>query len=48
MRAVELIRKKRDSGELSREELSFSRFRLYAGDIPDIKWQRAHGRWSRG
>src|SRR3981189_2409345 len=49
MRAVDLIRKKRDSGELSREELSFLVSGYTRGDIPDYQmaaWLMAV--WIRG
>src|SRR5438552_15161444 len=37
MRAVDLIRKKRDSGELSREEINFLVSGYTRGDIPDYQ-----------
>ena len=40
MRAVDLIRKKRDSGELSREEIEFLVSGYTRGEIPITKWQR--------
>jgi thymidine phosphorylase len=49
MRAVDLIRKKRDSGELSREELGFLVSGYTRGDIPDYQmaaWLMAV--WIRG
>jgi len=49
MRAVDLIRKKRDSGELSREELSFLVSGYARGEIPDYQmaaWLMAV--WIRG
>jgi pyrimidine-nucleoside phosphorylase len=49
MRAVDLIRKKRDSGELSREELSFLVSGHTRGEIPDYQmaaWLMAV--WIRG
>jgi len=49
MRAVDLIRKKRDSGEHSREEINFSNLRLHTGEIPDYQmsaWLMAA--WIRG
>jgi len=49
MRAVDLIRKKRDSGELSREELSFLVSGYTRGEIPDYQmaaWLMAV--WIRG
>src|SRR5882724_868360 len=49
MRAVDLIRKKRDSGELSREELSFLVSGYTRGDVPDYQmaaWLMAV--WIRG
>src|SRR5437588_2860598 len=49
MRAVDLIRKKRDSGELSREEINFLVSGYTRGDIPDYQmaaWLMAV--WIRG
>ena len=49
MRAVDLIRKKRDSGELSREEIDFLVSGYTAGEIPDYQmaaWLMAV--WIRG
>src|SRR2546422_11232204 len=49
MRAVDLIRKKRDSGELSREEIEFLVSGYTRGDIPDYQmaaWLMAV--WIRG
>lgn len=49
MRAVDLIRKKRDSGELSREEIDFLISGYTRGDIPDYQmaaWLMAA--WIRG
>src|ERR1700693_2376055 len=49
MRAVDLIRKKRDSGELSREEINFLVSGYTRGDIPDYQmaaWLMAV--WLRG
>jgi pyrimidine-nucleoside phosphorylase len=49
MRAVDLIRKKRDSGELSREEISFLVSGYTRGEIPDYQmaaWLMAT--WIRG
>jgi pyrimidine-nucleoside phosphorylase len=49
MRAVDLIRKKRDSGELSREEISFLVSGYTRGEIPDYQmaaWLMAV--WIRG
>jgi pyrimidine-nucleoside phosphorylase len=49
MRAVDLLRKKRDSGELSREEISFLVSGYTRGDIPDYQmaaWLMAV--WIRG
>jgi pyrimidine-nucleoside phosphorylase len=49
MRAVDLIRKKRDSGELSREEIDFLISGYTRGDIPDYQmaaWLMAV--WIRG
>jgi pyrimidine-nucleoside phosphorylase len=49
MRAVDLIRKKRDSGELSREEIDFLVSGYTRGDIPDYQmaaWLMAV--WIRG
>jgi len=49
MRAVDLIRKKRDSGELSREEITFLVSGYTRGDIPDYQmaaWLMAV--WIRG
>ena len=49
MRAVDLIRKKRDSGELSREEINFLVTGYTRGDIPDYQmaaWLMAV--WIRG
>src|SRR5205809_270821 len=49
MRAVDLIRKKRDSGELSREEINFLVSGYTYGDIPDYQlaaWLMAV--WIRG
>jgi pyrimidine-nucleoside phosphorylase len=49
MRAVDLIRKKRDSGELSREEISFLISGYTRGEIPDYQmaaWLMAT--WIRG
>ncbi len=49
MRAVDLIRKKRDSGELSREEINFLVSGYTSGDIPDYQmaaWLMAV--WIRG
>jgi pyrimidine-nucleoside phosphorylase len=49
MRAVDLIRKKRDSGELSREEISFLVCGYTRGEIPDYQmaaWLMAV--WIRG
>src|SRR6266849_6636149 len=49
MRAVDLIRKKRDSGELSREEIAFLVSGYTRGDIPDYQmaaWLMAV--WIRG
>ena len=49
MRAVDLIRKKRDSGELSREEIDFLVSRYTGGEIPDYQmaaWLMAV--WIRG
>src|SRR5438309_8491636 len=49
MRAVDLIRKKRDSGELSREEIDFLVSGYTRGDIPDYQmaaWLMAV--WLRG
>ena len=49
MRAVDLIRKKRDSGELSREEIDFLISGYTRGDIPDYQmsaWLMAT--WLRG
>ena len=37
MRAVDLIRKKRDSGELSREEINFLVSGYTRGEIPDYQ-----------
>ena len=49
MRAVDLIRKKRDSGELSREEINFLVSGYTCGEIPDYQmaaWLMAV--WIRG
>jgi len=49
MRAVDLIRKKRDSGELSREEINFLVSGYTRGEIPDYQmaaWLMAV--WIRG
>jgi len=49
MRAVDLIRKKRDSGEHSREEIDFLISGYTRGDIPDYQmaaWLMAT--WIRG
>jgi len=49
MRAVDLIRKKRDSGEHSREEIDFLISGYIRGDIPDYQmssWLMAT--WIRG
>src|SRR5258708_26529029 len=49
MRAVDLIRKKRDSGELSREEINFLVSGYTHGEIPDYQmaaWLMAV--WIRG
>ena len=49
MRAVDLIRKKRDSGEHSREEIEFLVSGYTRGDIPDYQmaaWLMAT--WLRG
>ena len=49
MRAVDLIRKKRDSGEHSREEIDFLVSGYTRGDIPDYQmaaWLMAA--WMRG
>src|SRR5262249_58462192 len=49
MRAVDLIRKKRDSGEHSREEINFLVSAYTRGDIPDYQmsaWLMAA--WIRG
>ena len=49
MRAVDLIRKKRDSGEHSREEIDFLVSGYTRGDIPDYQmaaWLMAA--WLRG
>ena len=49
MRAVDLIRKKRDSGEHSREEIDFLVSGYTRGDIPDYQmaaWLMAT--WLRG
>jgi pyrimidine-nucleoside phosphorylase len=49
MRAVDLIRKKRDSGELSREEINYLVSGYTSGDIPDYQmaaWLMAV--WIRG
>jgi thymidine phosphorylase len=37
MRAVDVIRKKRDSGELSREEINFLVSGYTRGEIPDYQ-----------
>src|SRR5258708_8132917 len=49
MRALDLIRKKRDSGELSREEINFRVYGYTRGEIPDYQmaaWLMAV--WIRG
>ena len=50
MRAVDLIRKKRDSGELSRDEIAFLVTGYTRGEIPDYQmaaWLMADSRARR-